>query len=84
LCGNGKRCDPLTIVDAHSRFLLRRRAVDKTDSARAQAVFEAVFREYGLPEALRTDNRAPFASPAGGSESLGGVVDEAGHSARAH
>jgi transposase InsO family protein len=66
-CGDGERCDPLTISDAFSRFLLRCRAVPKTDGPQAQSVFEAVFREYGLPEAIRTDNGPPFASvgPAG-------------------
>lgn len=65
-CGDGVRCDPLTISDAYSRYLLRCRIVDKTDSPHVRAVFEAVFREYGLPEAIRSDNGAPFASPAPG------------------
>jgi transposase InsO family protein len=66
-CADGARCDPLTISDAFSRYLLRCRSVRKTDGVEAQAVFEAVFREYGLPEAIRTDNGPPFASraPAG-------------------
>jgi len=54
----------LTISDAHSRYLLRCQAVEKTDTARVQAIFEAAFREYGMPEAIRTDNGAPFASRA--------------------
>lgn len=61
---DGERIDPLTLTDAHSRCLLRCQAVDKTDTARAQAIFEAAFREYGLPEAIRSDNGAPFASRA--------------------
>jgi transposase InsO family protein len=65
-CGDGSRCDPLTISDACSRYLLRCRAVAKTDGREAQAVFEAVFRECGLPEAMRTDNGPPFASRAPG------------------
>lgn len=60
---DGSRIDPLTITDAHSRYLLRCQAVEKTDTERARAIFEAAFREYGLPEAIRTDNGAPFASP---------------------
>ena len=62
--GDGERIDPLTISDAYSRYLLRCQAVEKTDTARVQAIFEAAFREYGLPQAIRTDNGAPFASRA--------------------
>jgi hypothetical protein len=59
---DGERIDPLTISDACTRYLLRCQAVDKMDTTRVQAIFEAAFREYGLPEAIRTDNGAPFAS----------------------
>jgi transposase InsO family protein len=62
--GDGARIDPLTISDACSRYLLRCQAVEKTDTARVQAIFEAAFRECGLPLAIRTDNGAPFASRA--------------------
>jgi transposase InsO family protein len=62
--GDGERIDPLTITDAHSRYLLRCQAVEKTDTARVQAIFEAAFREYGMPEGIRTDNGSPFASRA--------------------
>jgi transposase InsO family protein len=62
--GDGRRIDPLTITDAYSRYLLKCQAVEKTDTARVQAIFEAAFREYGMPEAIRTDNGAPFASSA--------------------
>ncbi len=58
---NGERIDPLTITDACTRYLLRCQAVEKMGTARVQAIFEAAFREYGLPEAIRTDNGAPFA-----------------------
>lgn len=61
---DGERIDPLTITDAHSRYLLRCQAVEKTDTPRVQAVFEAAFRENGLPERIRSDNGAPFASRA--------------------
>ena len=65
-CQDGERCDPLTITDAYSRYLLRCRVVGKTDGIHVRGIFEAVFRECGLPEAIRTDNGAPFASPAPG------------------
>jgi putative transposase len=61
--GNGRRCTPLTITDAHSRFLLRCQALGlRTDQALVRPIFEATFREYGLPHAIRTDNGPPFAS----------------------
>jgi len=62
--GDGTRIDPLTMTDAASRYLLRCVAVDKTDTARVRAVMEAAFRQHGMPHAIRTDNGAPFASPA--------------------
>jgi putative transposase len=62
--GDGTRIDPLTIRDACSRYLLRCQAVEKTDTPRVQAIFEAAFREYGMPQAIRSDNGAPFASRA--------------------
>lgn len=65
-CGDGQRCDPLTLTDAYSRYLLRCRAVPKTDGVHVRAVFETVFRDFGLPQAIRTDNGSPFASTAPG------------------
>ena len=62
--GDGTRIDPLTMTDAYSRYLLRVQAVEKTDTPRVQAIFEAAFRQYGMPLAIRTDNGAPFASRA--------------------
>src|SRR5271157_422029 len=64
--GDGTRIDPLTITDACSRYLLRSQAVAKTDTERVQAIFEAAFREFGLPWWIRTDNGPPFASSAVG------------------
>lgn len=65
-CGDGVRCDPFTVTDAYSRYLLRCRATEKTDGPHVRGVMEAVFREYGLPEAIRTDNGSPFATRAPG------------------
>jgi putative transposase len=59
---DGVRCDPLTISDVHSRYLFRCQAVVAADTLHAKPVFEAAFREYGLPLRLRTDNGAPFGS----------------------
>jgi putative transposase len=62
---NRQRIDPLTLSDAHSRYLLRCQAVEKANTPRVQAIFEAAFREYGMPQAIRTDNGPPAATSAG-------------------
>jgi transposase InsO family protein len=59
---DGTRIDPLTISDACSRYLFRCQAVAHADYAHSKPVLEAAFREYGLPQRLRTDNGAPFGS----------------------
>lgn len=61
-CGDGQRCYPLTLTDAASRYLLRCQALTRPDEQSSQPVFEAAFREFGLPEAIRSDNGTPFAS----------------------
>ena len=77
--GDGARCEPLTLSDAHSRYLLRCQAVARTDSAHVWPILDAAFREYGLPLALRSDNGAPFASRgAGGLSQLSVLVIKAG------
>jgi putative transposase len=55
-------CYPLTVTDAASRYLLSCEALASTNSRDAFAVFERVFRDFGLPQAIRTDNGVPFAS----------------------
>lgn len=59
--GDGTRCDPLTVTDACSRFVLCCRIVAPSERG-VRPWFERAFREYGLPRALRTDNGAPFAT----------------------
>ena len=59
---DGMRIDPLTISDAYSRYLLKCQAASAADTVHSQPIFEAAFREYGLPERIRTDNGAPFGS----------------------
>jgi transposase InsO family protein len=60
--GDGKRCDPFTLLDHYSRYLLRCQLLPQTGITGVQALMEAAFREYGLPEVIRTDNGSPFAS----------------------
>lgn len=64
--GDGTRCDPLTITDAHSRYLLRCHITPKADGVHVEAIFDAAFREFGLPLVIHTDNGVPFASRAPG------------------
>jgi len=59
--GDSSRCDPLTITDAASRYLLRCQVVKSTGFETTRGLFEATFRQYGLPLAIRTDNGSPFA-----------------------
>jgi transposase InsO family protein len=54
-------CYPLSALDLCSHYLLQCRALAGTRVAPAQAVFADLFREYGLPRVLRTDNGVPFA-----------------------
>lgn len=56
-------CYPLTITDFASRYLIACEALSTTREAYAFTVFESVFKEFGLPSAIRTDNGVPFASP---------------------
>lgn len=60
--GNRKYCYPLTVTDQASRYLLACEGLATTKSDFAFAVFERVFKEFGLPKAIRTDNGNPFAS----------------------
>jgi putative transposase len=66
LTGDGTRCEPLTITDAHSRYLLRCQALPSTDTDHVWPVLEAAFREFGLPCYMRSDNGSPFASRGAG------------------
>lgn len=69
--GDGSRCDPLTISDAFSRYLLSCQSVPGTSAAEVRPFFEAAFNEFGLPAAIRSDNGPPFATRgAGGLSTL--------------
>jgi putative transposase len=58
---DGTRCDPLTVTDADSRYLLDCRILPPTLAA-VQPAVDRLFCEYGLPVAIRSDNGPPFAS----------------------
>ena len=77
--GDGKRCEPLTLTDAHSRYLLRCQALARTDTDHVWPVLDAAFREFGLPHYMRSDNGPPFASlGAGGLSRLSVKLIKAG------
>jgi len=59
---NKTYCYPLTVTDYRSRFLLGCEGLESTKSETAKTAFELVFKEYGLPAAIRTDNGVPFSS----------------------
>ncbi len=64
--GDGKRCDPFTLSDAFSRYLLCCDVVTHLDHDHVRPILDAAFCEFGLPKAVRSDNGPPFASPAVG------------------
>jgi transposase InsO family protein len=77
--GDGSRCDALTMQDQASRYVIRVVAVAGMDGAHVWAVFDAAFREFGLPATIRSDNGPPFASTgAGGLSALAVRLVKAG------
>jgi transposase InsO family protein len=60
--GDGSRLEPLTMTDGFSRYLISVTATGGTRQDEAKPLFERAFREHGLPETIRSDNGAPFAS----------------------
>lgn len=63
LLGNRRYCYPLTITDYRTRYLLACEGLSSTRSEFAFSVFERAFRDFGLPDAIRSDNGSPFAAP---------------------
>lgn len=61
----GKRCEPLTVRDEFSRYVLDLRAMANARGQTVRGCFERLFEQHGMPEAIRSDNGAPFASDQG-------------------
>jgi putative transposase len=59
---DGSRLEPLTVTDGFSRYLIKVAATGSTRYAVTRPVLERAFREFGLPEVIRSDNGSPFAS----------------------
>ena len=57
-----ERCEPLTVRDEYTRYLLELRAVKNARSVTVRRVFEQLFERYGLPQRIRSDNGSPFAA----------------------
>ena len=62
MLGNKQYCYPLTISDYSTRYLIGCEGVKSTKADIAFTVFESTFKDFGLPQAIRTDNGVPFAS----------------------
>jgi transposase InsO family protein len=57
----GQRCEPLTVRDEHSRYILELRRLPDARTQTVRAAFERLFEMHGLPGAIRSDNGSPFA-----------------------
>lgn len=66
LTGDGRKCEPLTITDCNSRFLISCTHLDKHPVEHVWPIFYHAFREYGLPNKVRSDNGPPFGSTGAG------------------
>lgn len=64
--GDGRWCYPLTILDAHSRFLVRCEGLAEPTGTGVSGVFDSAFSEFGTPAVIRSDNGPPFASTGAG------------------
>ena len=62
LTGDGRKCEPLTIMDCHSRYLIDCVHLDQHTSEDVWLVFKKAFLKYGLPLKIRSDNGPPFAT----------------------
>ncbi|QIO37413.2 integrase core domain-containing protein [Bradyrhizobium sp. 1(2017)] len=60
--GDGSRVEPFTVTDGFSRYLISLAATGSTQYGECQPLLERAFREYGLPQIIRSDNGSPFAS----------------------
>jgi transposase InsO family protein len=66
--GDFQRCDPLTVTDLYSRYIIGLNAVIQATQYWTRQAFERIFNRYGLPEIMRVDNGCPFAT--GGAQGL--------------
>jgi putative transposase len=69
--GDGVRCEPFTVADGYSRYVLACEPVPRVSATEVRPILTRLFQEHGLPRALRTDNGSPFAHRLG----LGGLSE---------
>jgi putative transposase len=62
LTGDGRKCEPLTITDCYTRYLIRCTHLNIHSVEYVWPIFDEAFREYGLPKRIRSDNGPPFGS----------------------
>jgi transposase InsO family protein len=62
---DGEICEPFTVRDLHSRYVLETRLMESKSGEAVRAVMTELFKKYGLPKVIRSDNGTPFASPNG-------------------
>ena len=62
---SGEKCIPLTVRDLKSKYILGIRLMEKTTAQEVKKVFQELFKKYGLPKVIRSDNGTPFASSKG-------------------
>jgi transposase InsO family protein len=67
---DGTRCDPLTVRDGFSRYMLALQLLTRTRTEDVRPIFERLFDKFGLPKAIQSDNGLPFAS----TRALGGLT----------
>lgn len=61
----GQKCEPLTVRDQYSRYILSIKILEKGNIYYVKKHFEELFKRYGLPEVIRSDNGVPLASAHG-------------------
>jgi len=59
---DGSRCDPLTVMDLYSRYILCAKVLCGQTQRSTKPAFQSLFKLYGLPKVIRVDNGSPFAS----------------------
>lgn len=61
----GEICEPFTVRDRYSRKILCTKLMQSKSSVAVRAVMTDLFKTYGLPKVIHSDNGAPFAAPNG-------------------